>query len=380
MAISPALAMYLFLPGAELAKFIALVFAIYSLFKYGSKGYSRETFKLFLAVIVITVISYFYHTMIHASWFNSSHVVSNILSSAFTFAPIVLLSSYINPKLFIKAGIYLGIIASLFVIWQRFMGILTGSFPTDFFLPWFEINRDIETFSKDRPSAFFTEPAHFCIFLLPVVYTTLLYKNFLLSAFFSFAILCSGSTTGFLMIVILLVIHIIENKSSHKWRNILLLLFGSGVLYYLLMVFFPQIILENLDKVEGVQEGNSDMRLLGPLDYFWIFDEFEQFFGITLNQLEDFGKARLNLYEMKNFSNGALFMLLSYGFIGFFFLLLFIIRLWKRCPSTKGYLAVFMGILCSDQILFNCHFMYLVLVVLCSEQFYTYINSVHSNK
>lgn len=373
MAISPAFAMYLFLPGAELAKFIALVFSLIVVFLYGVKWRLKETARFFYCVVIVTIISTLYHTMTLSYWFNTSHVINNLLSSAFTFIPIIFLSDYIKPKIFIKVGVYFGIIVSLVVIWQRVLGVITGSFPTDFFLPGFEINRDIETFSVDRPSAFFTEPAHLCIFMLPVLLTTLLYRKYLLSAFFAFAILCSGSTTGFLMIVVLLAVHMLETDSSHKMRNIIALILGAAILYYLILAFFPQIILENFDKLGGVQEGKSDIRLLGPLEYFKSFDGFEKFFGITLNLLEDFLGARLSLYDMKNFSNGALFMLLSYGYIGFICLIVFVMRLWKKCPSTKGYIVIFIGILCSDQILFNPHFMYLVLFVLSTERLYEYI-------
>lgn len=373
MAISPAFAMYLFLPGAELAKFIALLFSIIIVFIYEVKWRSKETTSFFACIVVVTIISTIYHTMTLSYWFNTSHVINNLLSSAFTFIPIIFLSDYIKPKIFIKVGVYFGIIVSLVVIWQRVLGALTGSFPTEFFLPGFEINRDIETFSVDRPSAFFTEPAHLCIFMLPVLFTTLLYRKYLLSAFFAFAILCSGSTTGFLMIVVLLAVHMLETNYSHKIRNIIALILGATILYYLILAIFPQIIVENFDKLGGVQDGNSDIRLLGPLEYFKSFDGFEKFFGITLNLLEDFLVARLSLYDMKNFSNGALFMLLSYGYIGFICLIVFVMRLWKKCPSTKGYIVIFIGILCSDQILFNPHFMYLVLFVLSTERLYEYI-------
>lgn len=373
MAISPAFAMYLFLPGAELAKFIALLFSIIIVFIFGTSWRSKDTSNFFTWVVVITIVSTIYHSMTLASWFSTTHVINNLLSSAFTFIPIIFLSGYINPKVFIKVGVYFGIVVSLVVIWQRVLGVLTGSFPTDFFLPGFEINRDIDTFSVDRPSAFFTEPAHLCIFMLPFMFTTLLYRKYLLSAFYTFAILCSGSTTGFIMVVVLLAVHMLETNSSHKIRNIIALILGATILYYLILAFFPQIIVENFDKLGGVQEGKSDIRLLGPLEYFKSFDGFEKFFGITLNLLENYLVARLSLYDMKNFSNGALFMLLSYGYIGFICLIVFVIRLWKKCPSTKGYIVIFIGIICSDQILFNPHFMYLVLFVLSTERLHEYI-------
>ena len=264
----------------------------------------------------------------------------------------------------------MGLFASIVIIWQRATIILTGSFESNVFLPWFEVNREIETFSISRPSAFFTEPAHFCIFILPILYLSLLRRNHLFSLIFAFSILCSGSTTGFLAVIILLVYFVSQNSKGKDRARYLVLVFISGIAaLFLIITLMPSIIIENLNKLQEFDSTSTSLRTLGYLSYFKDFGISEILFGVTLNQLVNYLHYAFRIDEIYNYSNAIVYMLMSYGIIGFLFFVRYLYRLWVTTPRTiRGFIILFLVILASDQILFNMHYLYIATLAMMSNQ------------
>jgi hypothetical protein len=325
---------------------------------------SKDELQLFKAVLSLTAVASFYMTTSGFEWFDGTLMFHNLWSIFGCFLPLIFIVSKLNVRVFVNTVYVLGTLAALIVIWQRLSLILTGNFYKDVFLPGFDLSREVDDMSLTRPSAFFSEPAHLCTFMLPILYMALVAKRYFLSAFFSFSILCSGGSTGFIMLPIILLYFLYGMTGKYRLLRIAVTIAIMVVGYRLIILYYPQIILENIDKINNMQEGedvSSIDRLFGPLGYVQYMDNFQLLVGITLNQLERMLGSVGIFFENKsgNYANGIIYMFISYGTIGLLILLRYLYKKWKSTPEMKGFLLIFIGILCSDQILFSSHFLYL---------------------
>ena len=374
LAVLPALAVYNFLPGTSLGMFLILIVSFSVIITRRRIKIAKDECFLFLSILLVSFLSLGYHVVAGSGkWFDFSVFINNLYGIFICFLPLIFSIQYADIKALVNTLYTVGILASVVIIWQRLSLFATGSFVQEVFLPGFEINRAIESMTISRPSAFFTEPAHFCIFLLPVLYLSLRARNVLFSALFLFAVLCSGSTTGFLMSAGIVIYNIYNRNRRHRLWVMILAVILFALAYFSILIFYPQILLENIEKLSGVQDGDSDIRLFGPLMYLSYFDEVEWVLGITLNQLEGF------LFsfgvEGKNYANAMIFMIISYGIVGFLALIFYLCKKWKSQLMSKGLLLVFGGILFSDQILFNAHFLYLASLTLLAPRIFIYMDT-----
>ena len=372
LAALPALSVYILFPGTTLGMFIILVLTLLLVFINVRVQIEKDELRLFIIICFLTLISMLYHTASGAMWFDVTLMTHNLYGIMLCFVPLILGIRMVTPKYFIRYVYFIGLLASLIVIAQRISLITTGSFIKDIFLPWFEIRREVDTMSLDRPSAFFSEPAHLCIYLLPIFYHSLIKRRLFYIGLFLFAILCSGSTTGFIMAGLIMLYNVYESSKGERMYGRLLLTAASiSAIFFLIIYLYPQILSENIDKLSLAQqgEGSSSLRLLGPANYLLFFDNFEWLFGITINQLEGFiiNNGITEYGRNGNYANAILYMIISYGIIGFSALVYYLVRKWKACRLKKGFLLVFIGILASDQILFNAHFLYLVSFILIGD-------------
>ena len=367
--LAPVLAVYNFLPGISFGSFVVLVFAFLYLYAHGLSSYSKDNLLLFAVISSLTFVEAVINLFSSSFWFDFTLMFHNLFSIFLCFFPLIIASKGVNVKLLINGLLLLGLFASIIIIWQRITLILTGAFEVNVFLPWFEVRREIEFFSITRPSAFFTEPAHFCIFMLPIFYLALLCRKYFYSGLFFFAILCSGSTTGFLVSIIIVAYFVFQNSDrKDRVRNVSIIILGCAILVFTIFTYFPSIILENLDKLREADSSSKSLRTEGYLSYIQYYGISELLFGITLNQLVNFVHYNLNISNVYNYSNAIIYMLLSYGILGFLYFMKYLYRLWSRASSSKGFLIVFFAILASDQILFNMHFFYLATIAMMSNQ------------
>lgn len=379
IAAAPALAVYKFLPGTNLAMFAWLVSGLLFFISNSKKIIIQKDEKeLFLVVLLLTALSSIYMTWTGTKWFRTSLMFNNLWSICTCFIPLIFWVGKLDVKVFVKATFVIGTVASLIVIWQRLSLMGTGSFFKNVFLPGFDLKREVDDMSISRPSAFFSEPAHFCAFVLPIFYLSLIAKRYYLSAFFAFSILCSGSTTGFVMLPILLLYYLYGMEGPKRYFKIatffLLILAG----YMMILHYYPQIIHENIDKIVVMQSGDDasyNERMFGSLEYVKYLDSIQLIVGITLNQ---FGGllTSVGFYfgeKSGNYANGIIYMFISYGVIGLLMLLRYLYKKWKSTSEAKGFLLIFIGILCSDQILFSSHLLYLAVFTIHANNIYNLI-------
>lgn len=370
VSVFPALAIYYFLPGISLAFFLLwLLILPLLLINKRDVNIDLDELRFLFSVVSISIVSGLIHLALRVEWFDFTLFYHNLFAMLLCLVPLCFITNLINVDVFVKSVIVMGLIASVVLIWQWISLFYTGDFQNDLFLPWLEINRDMETFTKFRPSSFFTEPAHFAIYILPAFQMALSYKKRFLAYLFAISILFSGSSTGFILMFVLLLYHLYR-VGMKKWY---IALFGIIILLicgYIVYALFPEAFFSNLDKLDSVKYGNSDSRLLGPLRYMPLLHPYEHFFGITLNQLSNFLTMCGSFGSSKNYANAAIYMYISYGVTGLIALFVYVVKKFRSVKESYGFLLIFIGIVCSDQILFNGHYFYLLTFVLLTDKIY----------
>lgn len=367
VALFPALAVYNFISGTSLAFFLLFISLIPLLFFRKKNGFNYDEFFFLFCISLISILSCLFHLILGAEWFDFVLFTHNMYAVLICLVPLCFVTNYINIDVFVKTLLFGSTLASLILIWQWLSLLITGSFQMNVFIPGLEVYRDIETFTKFRPSSFFTEPAHFAIYILPAFQTALYLKKHFLTYLFAFSILCSGSATGFVLMSILIVYHLYY-IGSKKWY---VALFGIVVLIIsvqFIYAMFPEIFFKFFDKFELVKEGNSDNRLLGPMAYLPLLQYYEHVCGITLNQLHNLLTMVGGFSSTKNFANAAIYMYISFGISGLFVFLVYIVKKIRSIKTSYAFLLIFIGVICSDQILFNGSYFYLVIFILMTDR------------
>ena len=370
LASAPALAIYLLPNKLPLIWMLILILFLMNLAvgKLNRCLTNRKNeLQWFWAIMIIGFIGSIFNSSV---FFDFTLYWHNLVNICFFFMALVIFTYNVDYSLLKKSLYVIGSAAALICLYQRAMLLLTGSFNVDVFIPWLEVQRDIETFSVNRVSAFFTEPAHLSIFLLPIFYMSLYDRKFILSALLASGVLFSGSTTGFLLLLALLVIFFIKSHIKKKYLFFFLVL--CIALFVAVMTYFPSVFLDNMDKLNTTNTGS--IRHLGPLSYLKYFNGLQWLFGIGLNQLSNFlsmnGVFLINEWGNKinaNFANALIYSILSYGIIGFIFFLRYFIKLVKSNHSNLGFIIYAIGILASDQVLFNMNLLYVLTFLLLSK-------------
>ena len=359
-AVSPVLAMYLILPGTNLSGFLLAIATIMIFFKYGVSYSNQTTKKLLIGVSVLSIISLL--SNYGNSWFDITTYTHNLWAIALCVVPLTLLINSIKVESYIKVIYVIAILASVIALYQRVLLTVTGSFPSEFFLP-LPMTDDVSA-SNLRPHAFFREPAHLAMYLLPVLYLALINSKKYYAVLYMLGILCSGSTTGFLL-GIAVFLYWLSSNSLKRGR----LLFSVAAVFVIISVFLqfaPDLISSNTEKLINT-DANTSLRLLGTMDTIERMRGTELYFGIGINQLANYGNSVMG-DELSNYANSVAYMLISYGIVGLICMLFYIIYLVKNYKSNRGFLLLLIGILFSDQILFNNHLVYLLSFVLLSDK------------
>lgn len=230
---------------------------------------------------------------------------------------------------------------------------------------WFKTTNDNVFIWIDygRPDSLFYEPAHYCIYMTPILLLSLLYRKYFYAVIFGIGMILSTSTTGYAMIAICVSIYLFIKMN----KNVKFFLIPIIVLCFIYMAFYNGV---DMGKLE-INSLNENIRAFGTLKYFKNFTLIDWISGIGFNRMAEWG----SIYGMvnNNYSNSIFFMIFSFGFFGIGFILYFIIRLIKGKYWRPMILVMFI-MLCSDQMCFNNNFGYLLIcVLLCS---YSSINEI----
>ena len=169
LALAPVLSVYS-LAGLTMSFFVIWVVAGLNIL-----AARRLELSFFLCILVLGFLSFLLNS--GQGFYSTELYVNNLFAIVSFFIALVFCTSNVNINLFKKTVCFVGVIAACICIFQRLQFIATGSYLNNFFIAGLEVKRDLDMFSYGRPSAFFTEPAHLAIYLLPVLYLTLVEKK-----------------------------------------------------------------------------------------------------------------------------------------------------------------------------------------------------------
>lgn len=366
LAMAPMICVYRFVQGLTYDYLFFVILLILSFILGLLKPKSVNASHLFIAVLFCGFLSYVTNT--GSIWYSDSLYWHNLVPISISFFVIMFLIPLIEVGIYKKTLIVCGIITSVICIIQILSVVTFGFFvPEMFFPPGLEVTRALHTISMTRPCSLFTEPAHFCIFISPIAYLMLIDGKKILGFFFIVSMISSTSTTGLLLAGLIVFAYLCRVRKLSKMFLFGVLAIIAGIIVY---AAFPTVIQGSIDKLTNT-DADSDVRLLGPLAYMHLLNTTDIIYGIGINQLETFvlkGGGNLATEGSGNYANATLYIFFSYGIIGFITLFSYILKLWKR-SKDKGFLLIFLAILCSDQILFSSRFIYLMTFAYLADQF-----------
>lgn len=354
LALIPILGIYEIFPSIGLDMLFLSILFFFSFFCSQKISIKGNMALYFFILLLTSLISYGFSVHQSTSLFTNNSI------QVLVFA--ILICYYTSVKinsLFIKTLQLFGIICTIIVIWQT-ISFWVFNTPLTFFIP---LNEDMiklsETVSINlgRPNSIFREPAHYSIYILPILFYSLNNKRFILAAFYLLGLLLSTSTTGFAAGIIIFLYYMFING---KIKKLVLMVLPLALLPLIFLQDFILLIVDsNLEKLDSDSLGDN-IRLFGTSFVLEKMDTFSLFFGVGHNQLVGFMAGQS--VEIYNYANSFLMSIFSFGIIGLIAFFWLLIELYK-VNNNKGYLILFILILLSDQILFNRNFFYVVICI-----------------
>lgn len=282
-----------------------------------------------------------------------------LLISFFIMQPI----QFFDLEIFMKVLIFVSIIISAFLIYQ--LSVVTlGGIPHDGVIFEGLVDEDNWSNSYIRPNSFFSEPSYLAIYLLPIIVLLLNNRKYILALFFYVIILLSTSTLGIIGGFVILLVYMFLNK------KVKLLFLTSGILLLLYFISIKYLNLSwlvefNFNKTINIQE-RSQLRIFGYIEYFDLIPTFNQIIGVGFNQLGNFFKV----YNLANYSNAFVLVLINFGIIGFVTYLLFIFSLFLK-SNKEAILFVLILVLISlvDAFIYSANFYYILYFIFVYSKF-----------
>lgn len=187
-------------------------------------------------------------------------------------------------------------------------------------------------------------------------------------------IICSGSTTGFVIIGVITLEWIFNLEKGRKGKIKLLLTVLAVVL--LVSLFLGEAVVNNYEKLSSVE--GTDGRMLGSLVFVRYFNFENYCFGVGLNQLENF-RSFIGLFipgeGVVNYANSIVYIFLCYGLLGGIVLFFYLYGLFRKTKKNFGFFVILVGVLASDQVLFNINLLYVLMFAILSNKICLYAKS-----
>lgn len=267
---------------------------------------------------------------------------------------------------FIKSSLVIGLLACVFLFYQYILMWL-GINPPDGKIVFLSLNQhsgwaeiDINNIYMRRLHSFFPEPSYFALYLLPLLSYTLNKGKILISLILYSTLLLSSSSLGIITGSILLLINLFNIRSLKSILSTVAISLFLVFLYYL--VKDAEFFRYSIEKIFNLEE-DSNIRLVGYIDYFKLLPDLYQIIGVGSNQFTYY----FHEYNLKNYSNAFVLSLLNFGVIGFLSLVIFISTLLLRYKDKRVYILIFIIVCFVDAFLYNMYFFYILSFILISN-------------
>ncbi|OMD37950.1 hypothetical protein [Paenibacillus odorifer] len=262
---------------------------------------------------------------------------------------------FYEKKSFFHVLSTISIICGSFLLFQ-FLNINRGIIPYDGRL--FEGLVEGYTWSASvtyrRVNSFFSEPSYFAIYFLPVMALMLMREKKVSAVICWLLLFISTSTLGVLGSSILILGYTLFEK---KAKGLVLLTLGLITVVLVLKTMDLSWFMKfNLDKINNLSE-NSQIRIVGYLEYFKELPIINQLIGVGFFQLSNYFRS----YGLFNYSNAFILILINHGILGLMAFFLFLLSLFKK-NNMKGrvFLLIFIMISAIDSFIYSSNFYYVL--------------------
>ncbi len=358
IGLMPVLSLYTFLPVINLGYLVLiLIFLIV--------GYKNYKINIHIPTLIIGVFLTSINILAEFVFgFGIRRNINNSISIIFFFT---ILSFFVENKamlserqkfynILIKIGIvYTAFLLIQFFAYYIFKTPIKGNIP--FLTP---IEGQFDSIKYGRPTSFFYEPAHYALFIVPLLAISLLYKKNKTAIFFIIGLITSTSSIGFFFAIFIPLFYFsILGKAKTKTIKITFLTIGL-VLFFLSANYINAEIMYKF-SFESIM---NSFRLFGNVDFFRYLGIKEYVFGVGINNLGIYSQQiGATTY---NYSNGIFYSLISFGFIGGTLLLVYLFHYFylniKKEYKVIGIVVILLFVL--DQLLFNRNLLYLMLLLI----------------
>ena len=351
IAVFPILSLYEFIPLLDVGLFLLLLIVVLKVIKQNLVSQINiEIFYTMLALIILNIlVGAFKYPDITNTLNNSAGMIVFTIPAIFLCCP-----GYLEKDRFYQACKIVGLIATIFLFYQSFSYnildvIIKGNLP--FLTP---LESGFVSIEYGRPTSFFYEPAHYCIYIAPIYAMALIKKDYWLTIILFTGGVLSTSTTG---IILLLIIPLIINIKKAKLLFFISLFTIIGIVFF---VYLPDLVNEYLSKL-SLSSLVENIRILGTVSLFKYFSMVEWLFGVGINRLAEFLLMSGENYG-RNYANSFIFLVFSFGLFGSAFWLNLCVSMYRKISLDYRVMwYILMFILVSDQILFNRNLLYLLI-------------------
>lgn len=360
-SIFPILSFYDFLPLFPLGYAILLLCILMKLLIIDKKFYKLGSNNLLILIFLLINI---FNAMIYG--FSQSFVNNSAGILVFFLLIFLLTSLKVNFQSVYSLLSLVAIITTAFVFYQFinfyvFDNIVYGT------INFLKLNYENYTgnfsITFGRPNGFFMEPAHYSLYVLPIIYLSLVYRKFFRALLIYVGVVLSTSTTGILIGFLIFFAYFIKRKNT---RSIIYLL-STTSLFFLALVFFNDYFNENLFSKLSLDYLSNSVRVFKPYTYIKLLDMENFITGIGLNQLGNYIYVNNGLI-IDNYSNSYLFIFFSFGLIGLTTWIIFNINLYKIVNRNfVGLFYIFILVQLIDQLIFGIFLIYYITLIYFSN-------------
>lgn len=342
---------------------IAGVYFLFSQHKNAFVGHQMQCIRYYTLFTLLLSLNGFLLDYPSGSLFFS--ILSAVLTFVF-YSAVFCDSDFAISKKYLYIGGYICCAVLLYQVVCEILGLphFTGELPffNNLLGDWPE-----ETFGY-RFNSLFSEPSYFAIYMLPLVVMAMRDKNLIAAWIFGVFIVLSSSSLGIVTLVACIAYEIIFGLKGKKSKLLGLAIIAIVVFFTFYIISRSEALMAFIElsqrKFERIEDGESDLRLIGYLSLYNTLPLKESIFGVGLAQMGNYFK---NIF---NYSNTPVTTLINSGLIGFIILIVFWIQLFVKSKKKRcfTYFLVFLAVSFADPLIFSDRYYYLLYFILFCEK------------
>lgn len=282
--------------------------------------------------------------------------------------------SFLDKEKFIKYSQGIAVFAATFLYIQVILYITTGNV-LDGKIEFLGLSQYdnwasmIDISGSLRAHSVFQEPSYVAIYLLPVVASFIINKQYVKSAYLIVAMVLTTSTVAICGIILILIwFLIISNKKISTKIKVLILIIATHSILYMNFTQYSNIVDFAFNKLMMIGSdlksdrlGSSKIRIIGYLPYYFDYPVYYKVFGVGANQFPEY----LAQYNVLSYSSTIVTVILDFGILGIISLIsMFRMFIKGSNRNTIIYTLIFIMICSIDSFWFNWYFFYILTFII----------------